>query len=99
MRGRRRGRNRPSPTGPSTSVSPEVPLSEARGAVKVLDTSDGGSDHPEESATVDSTDVKTEQGNSADSSEILAGEAIENSTDSFPVDSGEGTLEDRKSVV
>ena len=94
MRGRRRGRNRPSPTGPSTPVSPEVPPSEARGAVKVLDTSDGGSDHPQESATVDSTDVKIEQGNSADSSEVLAGEAIENPTDSFPVDSGEGTLDD-----
>jgi len=40
MRGRRRGRNRPSPAGPSPSGSPGAQSPEGRGTVRVLDTSD-----------------------------------------------------------
>jgi len=70
MRGRRRGRNRPSPTGPLASESVDSPSSEPRGAVKVLASSDAGSEAPDDLARTDATDVGTDKRDVVQASEV-----------------------------
>jgi len=55
MRGRRRGRNRPSPLGPSPSESSEAPSPEGMGTVRVLDASGADEELRDDPTSTEST--------------------------------------------
>ena len=86
MRGRRRGRNRPSPPGSPPTGSAEAAASGGQGAVKLLDSSDSGEELSEESphsdGAADLTDVTVADSSDPESSESLSGDTEAESSDS-----------------
>ena len=90
MRGRRRGRNRPSPPGSPSTGSAEATASGGQGAVKLLDSSDSGDELSEESpaggGAPDLTDVTAVDSPEPESSESPSDETEAESSDS-PADS------------
>ena len=90
MRGRRRGRNRPSPPGSPSTGSAEAASSGGQGAVKLLDSSDSGDELSEESpaggGAPDLTDVTAVDSPEPESSESPSDETEAESSDS-PADS------------
>ena len=81
MRGRRRGRNRPSPVGPSPSGSSDAPSSEGMRTVKVLDASDAEHALLEEPASTDATRGGAEVKEVVRPSRLSAAFPTANSTD------------------
>ena len=90
MRGRRRGRNRPSPPGSPSTGSAEAAGSGSHGAVKLLDSSDSGDEPSDGSPATDEAADLTDVADSSDagSSESPSGDSGAESSDSHaqPVD-------------
>ena len=84
MRGRRRGRNRPSPPGSPSTGSAEAAGSGSHGAVKLLDSSDSGDEPSDGSPATDEPTDLTDVADSSDagSAESPSGDTGAESTDS-----------------
>ena len=89
MRGRRRGRNKPSPPGSPSTGSAEAAASGGDGAVILLDSSDSGEELPEEPPTSDET-VDFAEGTVPDSS---APEALESPSGDIEAESSDSPAE------
>jgi len=94
MRGRRRGRNRPSPAGPSLSGSPETPSPESRGTVKVLDAAVADDELQEVSPPTETTPGGAEVKEESCSSGGAVNSPTGTSTDSAPIDSKDVPMEE-----
>jgi len=103
MRGRRRGRNRPSPPSPSSAGSAQALGSGGTGAVKLLDASEADEELQEESAAseqaVGSADLETSDsptGASSDSPTVDSADSSSDDLEDGPVEStadAEGSAE------
>jgi chromosome partitioning protein len=93
MRGRRRGRNRPSPAGPSLSGSAETPSPQSRGTVKVLDASNDDNERQEESSSTKSTSGGAEVKEAVRLSGAAVDSPTGNSADLSPIESKGGPVD------